>query len=449
MSTRITPLIPRLLTLTLIALFVLTVVPLVSAQEKVQSRDRERAQEMLRRIKDQLKKNYYDPNFRGMDLDARFKTADEKIKNATSLGQIFGTIAQVLIELDDSHTVFLPPARAYTTDYGWTMQIIGDRCYVSSVDKGSDAEAKGVKAGDEVLQAGGYQIDRTNLWKFLYLYNALRPQQHIRVVLRSPNAAEPRELDLLAKQKDGKKIINLTNYNEWMDLVRKSQTEASLGRDVYATFGDHELMIWKMNEFDLTDPQVDDAMEKTRKFKGLILDLRGNGGGWITTIQRLLANLIDHDVKIGDHVSRKETKPFMAKTRGDKVFKGKLIVLVDSRSASASEVLSRTIQLEKRGTVIGDRTAGAVMTSRLFSDEIGLDVVVFYGATITVSDLLMPDGQSLEHRGVTPDEIRLPTAEDLAAGRDTVLSYAASLMGVKLDPVEAGKLFPIVRQQKN
>jgi C-terminal processing protease CtpA/Prc len=252
-----------LLTLALITLFVSTVVPLVSAQEKVQSRDRERAQEMLRRIKDQLKKNYYDPNFRGMDLEARFKTADEKIKNATSLGQIFGTIAQVLIELDDSHTVFLPPARAYTTDYGWTMQIIGDRCYVSSVGKGSDAEAKGVKPGDEVLEAGGYQIDRTNLWKFLYLYNALRPQQYIHVVLRSPNA-EPRELNLLAKQKDGKKIINLTNYNEWMDLVRKSQTEASLGRDVYATFGDHELMIWKMNEFDLTDVQVDDAMASSK-----------------------------------------------------------------------------------------------------------------------------------------------------------------------------------------
>ena len=419
----------------------------VRAQEKVQDRDRERAQEMLRRIKDQLKKNYYDPKFRGMDVDARFKTADEKIKTAASLGQIFGTIAQVLLELDDSHTYFLPPSRAYTTDYGWTMQIIGDRCYVSSVDKGSDAEAKGVKPGDEVLEAGGYQIDRTNLWKFLYLYNALRPQQYIRVVLRSPNA-EPRELNLLSKQKDGKKIINLTNYNEWMDIVRKSQSEADLGRDRYVTFAD-DLMIWKMNEFDLTDSQVDDAMEKVRKYKALILDLRRNGGGWITTIQRMLGNLIDHDVKIGEHVSRKETKPFMAKTRGDKVFKGKLIVLVDSRSASASEVLSRTIQLEKRGTVIGDKTAGAVMTSRSFSDEIGLDVVVYYGASITVSDLIMPDGQSLEHKGVTPDEIRLPTAEDLAAGRDTVLSYAASLFGVKLDPVEAGKLFPIEPQKKS
>ena len=448
MSNRITPLIPRLLTFALLTVIFSAVVPLVTAQEKVQDRDRERAQEMLRRIKDKLKKEYYDPKFRGMDVDVRFKTADDKIKTASSLGQIFGTIAQVLLDLDDSHTYFVPPERAYTTDYGWTMQIIGDRCFVSSVDKGSDAEAKGVKPGDEVLEAGGYQIDRTNRWKFLYLYNTLRPQQHIRVVLRSPNA-EPRELDLLAKQTSGKKkIINLTNYNEYMDLVRKSQRDADLGRDRYVTFAE-KLIIWKMNEFDLNDMQVDEAMEKVRKHEAFILDLRGNGGGWITTIQRVLANLVDRDVKIGDLVSRKETKPFLAKTRGDKAFKGKVIVLVDSRSASASEVLSRTIQLEKRGTVIGDKTAGAVMTSRFFGDEVGMDVVVFYGASITVSDLIMSDGQSLEHRGVTPDEIRLPTAEDLAAGRDTVLSYAASLVGVKLDPVEAGKLFPIVRPQKD
>ena len=190
------------------------------------------------------------------------------------------------------------------------------------------------------------------------------------------------------------------------------------------------------------------GLEKRVNTKRWILDLRGNGGGWVTTVQRLVGNLIDRDVKIGDSVSRKETKPFMAKTRGDKAFKGKLIMLVDSRSASASEVLSRTMQLEKRGLVIGDRTAGAVMTSRFFSDEIGLDVEVFYGASITVSDLIMSDGPSLEHRGVTPDDIRLPTAEDLAAGRDTVLSYAASLVGVKVDPVEAGKLFPIVRPKK-
>ncbi len=65
-----------------------------------------------------------------------------------------------------------------------------------------------------------------------------------------------------------------------------------------------------------------------------------------------------------------------------------------------------------------------------------------------MSDLIMSDGTSLEHRGVTPDEIRLPTAEDLAGGRDAVLSHAASLYGVTLDPVEAGKFFIVeIREQ--
>lgn len=433
-----------LIIVSLVALLALPTV-VARAQDKVEDKDRDRGKIMLGRIKDQIKKNYYDPQYHGMDLDTRFKTAEEKIKTASSVGQIFGIIAQVLIELDDSHTFFIPPSRAYKNEYGWTMQIVGNRCFVSSVVKGSDADTKGVKPGDEVLQAGGYKLDRTNLWKFQYLYDALRPQPFIPVVLRSPDG-EPRQLDLLAKRTETKRVTDLTNYNEYLDMVRKAEREEQLGRDRFVSFGE-ELLIWKMNEFDLTDDQVDDAMGKVHKYKTLILDLRGNGGGWVTTITRLISNLMDHDVKIGDSVSRKETKPLLAKTRGDKAYKGKLMILVDSRSASASEVLSRTVQLEKRGAIIGDQTAGAVMTSRHFSDEVGLDVVVFYSASITVSDLIMSDGKSLEHHGVTPDDVRLPGAADIAAGKDPVMSYAASLAGVTLDPVDAGKFFPIEKKR--
>ena len=196
-----------------------------------------------------------------------------------------------------------------------------------------------------------------------------------------------------------------------------------------------------MPEFSLAMNEVEKAIGVASKHKALILDLRGNPGGDVDTLKWMIGEVFDHDVKIGDQVGRKNTKPMIAKPHG-KRFDGKLIVLVDADSASASELFARVVQLEHRGTIIGDATAGAVMEARFYPESAGTDTVIPYGLNVTSSDLIMTDGKSLEKVGVTPDELILPTAADLAAGRDPVLARAAELAGIKLDPVAAGKMFP-------
>src|SRR5437762_8504016 len=109
-----------------------------SAQQKPPSKfEIERSRTMLGDIKADLKKNYYDPTFHGVDIEARFQEADDKIKQATSLGQIFGSIAAFLMRLDDSHCFYVPPRRSSRTEYGWKMLTIGDKNYVIAVKPGS------------------------------------------------------------------------------------------------------------------------------------------------------------------------------------------------------------------------------------------------------------------------------------------------------------------------
>ena len=145
---------------------------------------------------------------------------------------------------------------------------------------------------------------------------------------------------------------------------------------------------------------------------------------------------------MADVKTRKSVKPIIAKTQGQP-FTGKVVVLLDSDSGSAAEVFARVLQLEKRAIVIGDRSAGAVMRSLSHGLNMGADYLVFYGVSITNADVLMTDGQSLEHVGVVPDELLLPTGEQLAAKQDAVLARALYLAGARMDATKAGALFPV------
>ena len=437
--------IPERACMRLLALMLLVVLGASPASAQAfRDDDRARGRTMLDLIKKDVLKHYYDPTFHGVDVEARFKAASDRIQAANSNGEVFAIIAQVLVDFKDSHLYFLPPSRSARVEYGWQMAVVGDKCYVSAVKPGSDADAKGLKPGDLVHSVDGFAPTRENLWLLKYLYYTLKPRPAMQVVAVDP-AGKARELAIEARVTQGRRVLDLADGDgtDLNQLIREAENEAQHSRHRYITLG-QDLVVWKMPQFDLDKGNVDKLMNETKGRKALIIDLRGNGGGRVETLQRLVGNLFETKLQIGTLKRRAKSEPLVAETRGgDNVFKGKVVVLVDSGSGSASELLARVLQLEKRGTVIGDRSAGAVMVSRSHSYKYGVDTLVFYGASITEADMIMSDGKSLEHVGVQPDEVVIPTAADLAAGRDPVMARAFELVGMPLDPKAAGAMFPI------
>ncbi len=406
----------------------------------------DRARQMLRDARDELKKHYYDPKFHGLDLDARYKEYDAAIAGATSVAQSFSIVASFLDGLNDSHTFFRPPARAYRVDYGFRIQMYGDKPLIARVRPGTDAESK-VMPGDEVLAWNGVHIQRGSLWKIEYLYNSLAPQKTSMLSLRDPSG-QTRDVMVEPYIHQLKRRLDISGSGGDVDLWQLLRDEENYDQLLRQRFVESEgAMIWKMPEFDMTDEEVDRAFAIAHKHPALVLDLRGNPGGLIVTLERMVANVFDHDVKIADRIGRKELKPQLAKTKGSGAYTGRLIVLVDSGSASAAELFARVIQLEKRGVVIGDVSSGSVMESRGYAESQGVDTKIFYSFSITDADLIMKDGKSLEHSGVVPDELVVPTPLDVAKGRDPALARAAEIAGVKLNAVMAGRMFPFEWQK--
>jgi C-terminal processing protease CtpA/Prc len=411
------------------ALLLALVVAAAAPQPPLSSLDRQRGMVMLRTAKEDIEKHYYDPAFRGLDVAAKFKEAEERIQKATSLNEMYGALTDVLMAFDDSHTRFVPPGRTAMVQYGWRMAAIGDAVHIVWVKPGSDAAAKGLALGDRVVTLNRFEPTRKNLWQIDHLYRVVRPQQLQRLRVRKPDGTE-RDVDVASRVTSRRSQQLVDVLNDFDELDRSAAHET-------LTLGG--VFVWRMPGFG-DSGSVDAAARAARDAKSIVLDLRGNGGGLVSTLDRLVGWFFDRDITVSTEKERSKTTREVARARKD-ALRAPLFVLVDSESGSAAEVFARVIQIEKRGTVIGDRTAGAVMTSRFYVHSLESEAMTGFGVSVTVADVLMSDGGSLEKVGVTPDELLLPTGADLAAKRDPALARAIALAGGDITPEAAGRLY--------
>ena len=406
-------------------------------------RYREIGLKMLGDMKSALKEKYYDPKYHGIDLDGRFKAAEERIKTLSYNWQVFRVLAQVLLDFQDSHTTFIMPPRTDHFEYGFSLQIIGDKCFVTRVKKDSDAEAKGLRVGDQVISIGRWAPDRTNLWKIMYVLYRLDPIDFVQLKIK-PVEGDEKQLTIKAK--------TMTNAEKRKELEKRKKDKRDKPYNCQEINSD--VIACKFSSFSVRKEDVDKMMKLVGSHSKLILDLRGNRGGYVDIEEYLTGYFFDRDIKIGDMVRRKKTEERIAKSKKDKVFKGELLVLIDSNSASAAEVFARVIQLQKRGIVIGDVSDGSVMTSIFvpFFSHLAITeevLVTNTGMSITIGDLIMSDGKRLENVGVVPDIPIIPTALALSQKTDPVLSVAAIKLGAELTPEKAGSFHFIIAEEED
>ena len=408
-------------------------------QQKINSLDLGKVQDMLHAAYTEVKKNYYDPKYHGIDIDARYREYNTRLSNAGSLNEGMRLVAAYLDGFKDSHLFFIPPMRPYTIESGFRMQMVGDQCLITEVRPQTDAAEK-LHPGDRIVALNRFAVTRSDIWSVNYYFNFLNPAVEYELNIQSPDGAM-RQVSVKSFLRQKVRTVDLTQPGEdFWDIVRQEENEDHASRSILKTVGD--VTYWKMPEFNLDIDQVQGGFSQAKKHGALVLDLRGDGGGAVDALTLMLGSIFDHDVKIADRVGRKNPKPMIAKKFGTP-YTGKIVVLIDAQSASAAELFARTLQLEHRGTVIGDTSSGSVMEAKGYEEQTGGDSVVMYDFSITDANLIMADGKSLEGIGVTPDEVVLPTQKDLAARLDPVLSRAATLAGGSISPEEAGKMFPI------
>jgi len=293
------------------------------AVQQMEKMARESAQSIWQAVASDVKSHYYDPKFHGLDWDALVAETKRKIDDSASYDMALLQIAATVDKLHDSHTSFVPPRaminypNAFVMDwrslmmlskvrheYGWEYEMVGEQGFVTHVRPGSDAERKGLQVGDEILSINGYRPERATIQKANYVFNVLRPQPELKLEVKDP-AGTKKQLTVAAKVRQ---VPIMSQYERSQRTIEGYEEREHLFQPRVHEFGD-EMAIIKLPAFSLQSVEVERLIDKARKHKALILDLRDNHGGREDTLQYLVGGFFDHQVKIGDKKMRSEHKP--------------------------------------------------------------------------------------------------------------------------------------------
>ncbi len=382
---------------------------------------------ILKNVAGDVSKNYYDAKLKGVDWKAATGEATQKIEAARSVNEMELAIYQLLEKLDDSHTVFIPPDSSVTAKYGFDAKAYGDQIYVYEVEPKSAAAVAGLKVGDRILQINGFEVERGNIERVLIYARKIYQVSPMTLLISRPDKTIT-TIEFAPKIITHAVVLNReSGFNALWALAMDDAEEYMKKYGTYR-YGMQEGVGWfQVREFpDESEDFLKGLAEKTRDARAVIIDLRGNPGGYSKVLLSFAGLFQTAESDLATQVGRTKSEPLTVKPRRP-YFGMPLFVLVDSDTASAAEMLARHLQKTRNATIIGDNTSGEVMVSKTFGGSVGGGMVTYYASNISIGRVVFPESEELEKKGVTPDVKCLPTQQDMRDGKDPCLAKAFSL----------------------
>ena len=309
-----------------------------------------------------------------------------------------GAIEGMLDALDDRHTSYMSPEEfeqaneSLEGEYegiGAWVDITGDYVEIISPMKGSPAAEAGLQPTDKVIAVDGE--DMTGVPGDLVLQRILGPAGT--------------DVTLTIERNGETFDVTITRANIVVPTVESEMLENDIAYVALLNYGSN------------TTQQLRNALQELldEDPRGLIFDLRNNGGGYLTTAIQVVSEFVGEGVVMYEEYGDGETLAYDA-IPGGLATDIPLVVLVNEGTASASEITAGAIQDYERAPLVGVTTygKGSVQNWIALDNNAG-------GVRITIARWLTPNGRQISEEGLTPEFIVEMTEEDYQEGRDPQL----------------------------
>ena len=393
----------------LACLFVLIfTVHLVSAQTESA---REIRQKTFEKIWQTVNEKYFDPKFGGVDWRAARERYAPQVADAKNDAEFYELMKTMLGELKVSHLEILTPdvlakLKAVGATTGLTLREIENQVVITDLAENSAAAKADLKTGFVITKINGEAVKNLDDAKHR-LYG--EPNTTLRVSYLN--------------DKDEENETTLTRT----PLSENDQQDLGGGLRLYAQFESKRLggnigYLHFTYFLPFLNPRIAAAIESFKDAPGIIVDLRGNGGGEDSVALKMANMLFDKKTQLMIMKTRKRDDFYYRAKPAKNPYPGKIVILIDEHSGSASEQIAAALQEAGRAFIVGKQSKGADLDATSVALPIKALFLYAYGQPRTSK------GVVIEGRGVIPGEEGSLTRKEVLAGRDAQLDAAIDYM---------------------